>query len=344
VDALAAFWDVNPQGNWEGRSILHAAGERPDNKIIAAGRSALLAARERRTRPSRDEKQLAAWNGLLLRALAEAGAALGKGTYLEAAHRQTRFLRDVLLRPDGRLWRTARGGVARTPAFLEDYACVADGLLASHAALGAAEDLLLARELMERAIADFWDEESGTFWDTSSEHEAIVARPRSLVDGATPSGNAVAADVLLKLALLTGETDFDRRARSILRAVAPAVDRQPSAFGRMLGVAERAFGQQVDVVVAAQHTGDADASALRRAALLPYTPDLVVAAVEPGSPLADWPLFTDKTPRDGRATGYVCRGYACEAPTSDPAEVMRQVRALGAARMASVSRRSAGEE
>ena len=326
VDAVARYWDATPQGNWEGRSILHVSGPTPGQGLIDRARAALLAARERRVRPARDEKQLAAWNGLLLRSLAEAGSALGRRDYLAAAEGVAGFARRVLLRRDGALWRTARDGVGHTPAFLEDYACLADGLLALHAALGRAEELLLARQLMDRAVADFWDDEAGAFWDTSVAHEAIVARPRSLIDGATPAGNSVAADVLLRLALLTGEADYDRRARSILRIAGDALDRQPQLFGRMLGAADRALSEQVDVVIAtaADDTGDD----LRFPAQRGYSPDLVVATINPGDVTGDWPLFVDKTPIAGQATAYVCRGYACLAPTSDPATVERQIAEL----------------
>jgi uncharacterized protein YyaL (SSP411 family) len=323
VDAVARYWDATPQGNWEGRSILHVSSPTPGQNLIDRARAALLAARERRVRPARDEKQLAAWNGLLLRSLAEAGSALGRLDYLAAAEGIAGFARRVLLRRDGALWRTARDGVGHTPAFLEDYACLADGLLALHAALGRAEDLLLARQLMDRAIADFWDDEAGAFWDTSDVHEAIVARPRSLIDGATPAGNSVAADVLLRLALLTGEADYDRRARSILRIAGDALDRQPQLFGRMLGTADRALSEQIDVVIAT--TPDDLGDHLRSAAQRGYSPDLVVATINPRDVTGDWPLFVDKTPTDGQATAYVCRGYACLAPTSDPATVERQI-------------------
>ena len=224
------------------------------------------------------------------------------------------------------MWRTARDGVGHTPAFLEDYACLADGLLALHAALGRAEDLLLARHLIDRAVADFWDDEAGAFWDTSDAHEAIVARPRSLIDGATPAGNSVAADVLLRLALLTGDADYDRRARSILRIAGDALDRQPQLFGRMLGAVDRALSEQVDVVIATSPDDPGDE--LRSAAQRGYSPDLVVATINPGDVTADWPLFVDKAPIDRQATAYVCRGYACLAPTSDPATVERQIAEL----------------
>jgi len=332
IATLSDFWDITDDGNWEGRCVLHVSGPAPEPALVELGRVALLGTREVRPRPARDEKQLAAWNGLQLRALAEAGGALGRDDYLTAAVALVAFIRGTLLRQDGGIWRTARDGRGHTPGFLEDYACLADGLLAAHAALGREEDLLLARDIMHRAIGDFWDEASGSFWDTSDEHDALVARPHSLVDGATPAGNAVAADVLLRLALLTGEADYDRRARSILSAVAPALARQPSAFGRMLGAADRALGDPVDAVIAVgdgHDTGSTtQATHLRTAALRPYAPDLVVATLHGGSELASWPLFAGKRAVGGAPTAYVCRGYICEAPTGDPSVVERQVAGL----------------
>ncbi len=144
------------------------------------------------------------------------------------------------------------------------------------------------------------------------------------MDSATPSANAVAADVLLRLALLTGEADYDRRARSILRAVAPALDRQPSAFGRMLSAVDRSLSAPIDAVVAGD-PADAANVALRHAVAGPYAPDLVIAASPPDGNMDGWPLFEGKVPRDGLATAYVCRGYACEAPTTDPSEAAAQV-------------------
>jgi hypothetical protein len=264
---------------------------------------------------------------MALRALSHGALVLGDDGFARAARACVEFLRRRLLRDDGRLWRTSRDGVAHTPAFCEDYAHVADGLLAAYAALGDAAELELAASLMERAVADFWDPSGGTFFDTSDEHDRTVARPRSVVDGATPSANAVAADVLLRLALLTGEVDHDRRARSILRAAGPALDRHPTQFGRMLAAADRALGEPLDVVVAGEGD-DPAAIALRRAAAGPYAPDLVIAPLPGGSPLARWPLFEGKLPRGGSPTAYVCRGYACDEPTGEPDRVRAQVAAL----------------
>ena len=325
AQALAAYWGVVVGGNWEGRSILHVAGPAaPPQDILDRAREALLVARAGRIRPGRDDKQLAAWNGMALRALSHGILVLGDERFADAARACVGFIRSDLLREDGRLWRTARGGTAHTPAFAEDYANVADGLLAAYAALGDASDLELAVTLMDRAVADFWDEASGTLFDTSEEHDRVVARPRSLVDAATPAANAVAADVLLRLALLTSDPDHDRRARSILRAAGPAFEGHPTQFARMLAAADRALGEPIDAVIVGD-PADAEAVALRRAAAKPYQPDLVIAPLPPGSSVAAWPLFDGKTAREGQATAYVCRGYACEEPTQEPARVLAQV-------------------
>ena len=229
--ALADFWGVTERGNWEGTNVVHVAGADPGAELVERGREALLAARAQRTRPARDEKQIASWNGLALRAFAHGALVLGDESYRAATGTLVAFVERHLVRDGDRLWRTVRDGRGRTPAFAEDYLAVADGLLEAHAALGDAQPLLLARRFVDTAIRDFWDDEAGTFVDTSDEHERTVARPRGLVDNATPSANAIGADVLQRLGLLAGEEDFARRARSIVRAVAPAssISRAPSA-------------------------------------------------------------------------------------------------------------------
>ena len=324
---LADYWGLTDAGNWEGTNVLHRAGADPGDEIVGRGRHALLAARATRTRPARDDKQIASWNGLALRALAHGALVLGDDAYTDATRSLVAFVERDLLRDGDRLWRTVRDGRGATPAFAEDYLALADGLLGAHAALGDAEPLLLARRLAETAIRDFWDDAAGTFVDTSDEHDRTVARPRGLVDNATPSANAIGADLLQRLALLTGEEDFSRRASSIVRAVAPALEHQPSAFGRMLSAAERMAAEQVDVVVATAAGGDG--RELREAAIGGFVPDLVLTSVAPGDAHAAWPLYAGKAARDGRATAYACRGYACDEPTGDPERLGDLVSALG---------------
>ncbi|HEY7737683.1 MAG TPA: thioredoxin domain-containing protein [Candidatus Limnocylindria bacterium] len=329
VATMAAWWDVSPAGNWEGHSILRVRGLEPDGELVARARAALLARRSTRIRPGRDDKAVAAWNGLALRAFALGALVLDEERFVTATRRLVGFVRASLVRDGDRLWRSTRDAIARVPGFAEDYAMVADGLLGAYAALGDPADLELAERLMDRLLADFWDEAGGTLFDTGPEHEQAIVRPRSLVDGATPSANSVAADVWLRLALLNGEPEHDRRARRILEAVGPAVDRQPSAFGRLLAAADRALRPAVDVVVAGEPE-DPAAVALRRAAAAPYAPDLVIAGLPAGAAVKERPLFEGKTARDGVPTAYVCRGYACDAPTTDPATVTEQVTRLAA--------------
>ncbi|MCV0404344.1 MAG: thioredoxin domain-containing protein [Chloroflexi bacterium] len=326
--ALAAHWGVEARGNWEGTNVLHRPGPAavPDD-LAERARGVLLERRATRTRPHRDDKQLAAWNGLALRAIGHAALVLDDTRYADATRDLAAFVRAQLLRPDGRLWRTSRDGRAHTPGFAEDSMAMADGLLVAHGALGDSALLVLAREIVDGAIRDFWDEASGTFSDTSAEHDRTVAQPRGLVDNATPSANSIGADVLQRLALLTGDETLARRARAILRAVAPALDRQPSAFGRMLCAADRQLGEPVDVVVAGDPT-TAEAERLRVAAAAKYVPDLVLTGVNEGDPQAGWPLFSGKLPRDGRPTAYACRGYACDEPTGDPERLAAQVAGL----------------
>ncbi len=325
---LAAYWGVTVDGNWEGNNVLHRPGAGdPAADLVERGRTALLAARSGRTRPARDDKQLAAWNGLALRALAHAAVVLDEPRYVEGARALISFVEAQLIREGDRLWRTSRDGRAHTPAFCEDYLALADGLLTAHAALGDAAPLLLARRLVEASLHDFWDDEGGTFVDTSSEHDRTVAQPRGLIDNATPSANSLGADVLQRLALLTGDEMMSRRAGSILRAVAAALERQPSAFGRMLCAADRLLGEQIDVVVAGDQGSDG-ARELRHAAAAPYAPDLVLTGVAEGDPHAAWPLYVGKVARGGLPTAYACRGYACDEPTTDPSRLDAQVRAL----------------
>src|SRR6188508_2842079 len=331
--AIAAHWGVTGAGNWEGTNVLHRPGpSEAEPEVVARARTALLAARAGRARPARDEKQLAAWNGLALRALAHGALILGDARYAEATADLVAFIRGHLMR-DGtpvRVWRTTRDGMAHTPGFAEDHLALADGLLAAHAALGVAEDLELALALAQTAIASFWDDAAGTFVDVAEEHGRGIATPRGLADNAVPSANSLGADVLLRLALLTGDDGLADRARSILRAVAPALDRSPSAFGRMLCAADRALGEPIDVVVAAGSNGDG--RAMRAAAARPYQPDLVIASVADGDAHAAWPLFAGKTSREDGRTAYACRGTSCDAPTGDPEELERQVRSLNTPR------------
>ena len=267
---------------------------------------------------------------MALRALAHGVPGARRGAVRRGrARRASRFIRGHLLRDEGRLWRTARDGRRTRRPSARTTPHVADGLLAAYAALGEPADLELAVALMDRAVADFWDEASGTFFDTSDEHDRVVARPRSLIDGATPAANSVAADVLLRLALLTGEPDHDRRARSILRAAgaAPWIGTRSSS-GRMLAAADRAARRADRRRHRRRRVTTSGAVALRRAAAGPYQPDLVIAPLSPTTASRPGRSSRERRRATGAPTAYVCRGYACDEPTIDPARVMAQVAGL----------------
>jgi uncharacterized protein len=330
------YWGVADGPNFEGRSILHvphdpaevaaALGLTPEalSTALHRARATLFAHRERRVKPGRDEKVLAGWNGMMLRAFAEAAHALGRPDYLGVAERNAAFLLSALV-VDGRLLRTWKDGRAKLLGYLEDYAMVADGLLALHEATLDRRWLDAARRLAGAMVDLFWDREAEGFFDTGRDHEALVVRPRSLFDSAVPCGSSVAADVLLRLATLTGEAELQRLGVETIRSVVPLMARYPSGFGRFLGALDFHLGSPVEVAVV-WPTGatPADKQALLDEVFRRYLPVRVVTGGADGSG-GDLPLLAGKGVRAGRPTAYVCEGYACQAPTTEPAELGDQL-------------------
>jgi uncharacterized protein len=326
-----AFYDVNLPGNFEGRASILRMQRTPlevasrlgvtESAVLEAlerGRQVLLEARAKRVRPARDEKVLAAWNGMLLRALAEASCVLERADFLDAAKKNAEFLLREMRDADGRLHRTWKPGhAARLNAYLEDYANVADGLLALYEGTFDPRWLSASVELAEVILSEFTDRDNGGFFDTSTRHEQLITRPKDIFDNATPSGNSVAADVLLRLALLTDRADFRDAAGSVLRLLEEAMARYPLGFARALNALDFFLGTPREVAIVGD-TAAADTRALRRAVFEPFVPNKVVA----GSGAAI-PLLEGREPRNGRAAAYVCEHYVCQAPTSDPDQLRK---------------------
>jgi uncharacterized protein len=335
------YWGVLDGPNFEGRSILHVPRE-PDEVARALGldgarmaefldraRRRLFAAREGRTKPGRDEKVLAAWNGMMLRAFAEAARVVARPDYLAVAERNARFLLGRLI-VDGRLLRTWKDGRAKLLGFLEDHAMVADGLLALYEATFDRAWLDAARRLADRMLELFWDSQAEGFFDTGVDHEALIVRPRNLFDSAVPCGSSVAAEVLLRLAVLTGEALYERRAAETLRTVAPLMARHPSGFGRFLGALDFHLGPPVEIaLVWPRDSSPAEREPLLREVFGRYLPNRALAGAPEGED-GRLPLLAGKTARAGRPTVYVCERYACQAPTTDPAELGTQLEGRGA--------------
>jgi uncharacterized protein YyaL (SSP411 family) len=324
ADRALAYWGVDRGPNFEGKNHLFLAGE-PDPASMAPLRARLLEARARRVRPGRDDKVLAAWNGLACRALAEAGRALGRADYVAAAVRNAEFLLGAMRR-EGRLLRTWKSGEARLKGYLEDHAMVAAALLEVYEATFERRWLDAARALGDDMIRLFWDEQLDGFYDTGHDHERLIVRPRNLYDNAVPCGTSVAIETLLRLAVLTGETAYEARALTALRPLADLLARHPTAFGRFLCALDFHLGPKVEVALITPNGGPGELAA---EVFGRFLPNRVVAGMVAGdtSAAAGIPLLEGRTLIDGRPTAYVCRNYACELPVTDATALARQLEA-----------------
>jgi uncharacterized protein YyaL (SSP411 family) len=284
-----------------GRSILRG-------RLSAAERATLFDLREQRRKPLRDDKAVAAWNGLLLAALAEAGRRLERADWLDAARELAEFLLGPLSN-DGRLHRTWRNGVAKGTGYLEDYANVAHGLYELHVATGELRWLHEARRLALLAVELNADDELGGFFLTPSDGEPLVARQKDLDDNPTPSGNSMLAFVLLRLARIWGDDELELRAVGVLRLVRDVIPRAPSAFGWALCALDLHLSVPRELAIVGGPDSDVARAALR---------GLDANAVVAFGPADDVPLLAGKTLVDGRPAVYVCERFACRAPVTEP--------------------------
>ncbi len=331
-------FDVTTAGNFEGRSILnlprsldavaHVTGvtsERLD-QAIRHGRARLFALREQRKKPDRDEKVLTAWNGMALRAFATAAAAFDRADYRAVAQQNAAFLLQNMRRADGRVLRSWKDGQAKLPGYLEDYALLADGLLALYTLDGNAAWLQATLELTDAMLGLFWDAGIAGFYDTGIDHEALVTRPRDVSDNATPSGNSVAVDVLLQLAALTGRDTYRDHAEQVLTRQTEMLRRLPLGFGRMLCAADFALARVREVALVGD-PAQPDMQALLREVLGAYRPNVVLAQLHPDDSQgpALTPLLQQRSQINRQATAYVCEGFHCNLPVTDATELGSQL-------------------
>ena len=326
AELFSRSYGVTAGGNFEGRNVLSLVQppDHPrDTELLTQARGRLLAVRDRRVHPDRDEKALAAWNGLMLTSLAEAARAFESERYLEAARNCGEFLLREMLTENHRLVRSWKGGVRGGNGYLEDYADVCDGLLALYQATFVDRWFVAARTLADSMILHF-RHPAGGFFDTSDDHEALITRPRSLQDNVLPSGNSKAAIVLLRLAAFTGEGRYQDLAEGALRTAQRLFDSMPVAFGQWLQSNQllTAGVRQVAVVGPPRAT---DTEALLRVVFAKYRPDKVVAGKAPGA-ASSVPMLDGKEPATGPrgadATAWVCAGHSCSAPTTKPEELL----------------------
>ena len=334
---FAAYYNVTESGNFEGENILNitrslaevAASQNVTIEQLSETLSrvckVLFAEREKRVKPARDEKILTAWNGLMLTAFAEASAILNRPDYQEVAKKNAQFVLQNLRR-DGLLLRTYKDGHAKLNAYLEDYAFFIDGLVTLFETSGELRWLEEARTLSTTMIEEFWDEDEGGFFYTGQSHENLIVRSKDFFDNATPSGNSVAAEVLLRIGLLTDDADYQRRAATILRLMASTMQRYPTGFGRLLCALDFYLGTPREIALVGE-SGAPETHALRREIWTPYLPNKVVAQGAPGDTKAEElvPLLSNRPQMNGKATAYVCEHFACKTPTTDPSELASQL-------------------
>jgi hypothetical protein len=334
---VGAYWGITPAGNFEGKNILHVprtleavaeeAGVAPERLEAAVARvkRELFAVRSQRVWPGRDDKVLTAWNGLMMRSFAEAGRLLGNDEYLRVAVANATFVLGSLRQGD-RLLRTWRNGEAKLNGYLEDYAFYASALLALYEATFELEWFTEARALADTMLDQFWDDAIGGFYNTPREHEALIVRPRDFYDNAVPAGSSVAVEVLLRLALLTGEGAYERRAVLVLERLAHVVGQHPLAFGELIQALDFHLAGPREVAFVGEPEG-ADMRELLAVVNRAYLPHQVLALRRPDDRAAEAaiPLLAERDALDDRATAYVCRNAVCELPTTNPIVLAEQL-------------------
>jgi uncharacterized protein YyaL (SSP411 family) len=311
-EAARDYFGVSERGNFEGRNIL-VRRERELERLEEIRRR-LYEARAQRVWPGLDDKRLTAWNALLISALAEAGAVLGRGDYVEAATACAAFILGELRDGEGRLLRSYKDGEAKLNAYLEDHAFLVEALLTLYESTFAARWFGAARELADTMIERFADDERGGFFETSTDHERLVARRKDLEDNPIPAGNSSAAYGLLRLGALTGEHEYEARAVGILRLLHPIAVQHPQAFAHLLQALDFHFATVQEVAIVGPDTAE-----LERVVRSAFRPHLVLA----GGAADGVPLLEGREPVDGRAAAYVCERFACKAPVTEPEELER---------------------
>jgi uncharacterized protein len=324
IERVLGYWGVSGAGNFEGKNILHvplgASAQQPAE--LADARVALYCWRDRRVRPGLDDKRLCSWNALMIAALADAGAALGRDDYLDAACACARFVWESMRDSEGRLLRTWKGGEGRLNAYLEDHAYLVEALLRLYEATLEVRWFDAARETADAMIERFADDERGGFFTTSSDHEELIARRKDVGDHPIPSGNSSATFGLLRLAALTGERSYEERAGATMRIFAPAALQHPEAFGHLLQAMDFHLSPVREVALVAPANGAGSTTRLAELAAVvrsAHRPHVVLAGGPEGTERPE--LLKERPAVEGKPAAYVCEHFACKAPVTEPKEL-----------------------
>jgi hypothetical protein len=317
---VSDYYGVTTSGNFEGRNILYVAGslDSEEPAVMKQARASLLERREKRVRPGRDEKVLASWNGLMLASLTEAACVLDRKDYLTAAITNASFLLNSMS-SGGYLRHVYKDGRATIEGYLEDYAMVIDGLLNLHQATFTGEWLRQAVRLTQVMADAFWDASSSTFYDTSGRHPTLFIRPKSIHDGALPSGSSAATLVLLKVSRLTGHERLEQIAERSLRSVQWLMSGYPLGFGHWLCALDFYLSAPKEIAIVG--TRDAPATMeLLRVLFDTWLPNKVIAAYDPNDPasVVDLRLLENRRMVNNQPTVYVCERHTCRMPLTEP--------------------------
>ena len=319
AEAFISAYGVTERGNFEGRNILELVGSLEERKALVEARSKLFEARERRVHPGRDDKVLTSWNGLMLAAFAEAARAFDREDYLKVAERNADFVLRELRTDEGRLLRTWKAGEVKLNGYLEDYAYLIDGLIELYQTSFDPRWYQAAYELAETMIEHF-QTPNGGFYDTSDDHEALIILPRELQDNATPSGNAMATTVLLKLGGLGVEPRYTELARKTLAPMQSIMAQYPLGFAQWLQALAYDLARPREIALVGD-PGSQDTRAMLAVLRDGYRPNQVLALGRLDQAAPAVPLLLHRTPVDGHATAYLCVRMVCQPPVTDPEEL-----------------------
>jgi len=335
------YYGVSEEGNFEGHNILHVPrdpgapvrGEDASQKQVMTRlkplRRKLLAERDKRVRPGKDDKVLAAWNGMMISALARGYQVTGDDRYLRAATRAADFVLREMVR-DGVLLRTYRGvggpddrGSSKLPGYLDDYAEMAGGLIDLYEAGFDRRWLQAADDLAGKMVADFWDQQDGGFFYTSAAHKNLLVRMKPFHDAAVPSGNATATLVLLRLSQLLDREGYRSKAETALRSIGDRVRAQPRNYLNLLCSLDFHLNPTKEIAIAGELESD-DTARFLQIIHGRFLPNKILALVEPSGiesePIGKWiPLLSGKSMMAGKTTVYVCENFTCKQPVNDPA-------------------------
>ncbi|MBI2184735.1 MAG: thioredoxin domain-containing protein [Thaumarchaeota archaeon] len=329
------FFNVSEEGNFDGKNILNISSE-PEgvaqtlemsieelNKIVDEGKKKVFDTREKRVSPARDDKVMASWNGLMMRSFSEATRVLKRDDYKAVAEANAKFVSENMI-ANGRLMHTWKDGVSKANGLLEDYAFLADGFLSLYQTTFDPKWFESAYSLTETILNRFQDPQNGGFYDTPSDHEQLIARPKNTFDYSIPSAGSIATKMLLLLYGYTGESRFREASEKALKSIARVIDQQPTSVSSWL----TALGAYLSPPVEVALVGESNSESLGKMLSIvfePYRPNLIVALQVSQDGSEKITLLKGKAPVNNQTTAYICRRSVCERPTIDPAVLAEQL-------------------